>query len=215
MLFGRLLPREGDFFALFNKHADNIVQAALSFSQLVNNYDDLEARKTHTNEVDDAEHAADRTAIEIIHLLHKTFITPIERDQIHALANNMDDVADALQEAAQAMTLYDVNTLTPEIVALTDLGVKCCQWMKTAVEQLDKLSKKEVIVQTIKACKEISRLESEADKVGRDAISSLFRKEPDVRELIKLNSLYELLEEITDNCEDVADIIEGIILENS
>lgn len=215
MLFGKLLPREGDFFTLFTRHAEEIVQTASAFSQLVTNYDTVDDRERYANAVDDAEHAADRTTVEILHLLHKTFITPLEREQIHSLTNSMDDVADAIQDTTQALSLYDVNSLTPEIISLTSLAIKCCEQLKVAVEQLGQLNKGSATDNVIKACAQINELEAEADKQEQQAISALFRQEPDVRELIKLKAIYEQVEDITDRCEDVANIIEGIVLENS
>ena len=130
MLFSKLLPREGNFFILFNQLADEMVNAATSFSLLVENYDDLSEREAYTKAVVDAEHAADKVTVEILHLLHKTFITPIERDHMHALTNGLDDVADSLQDAAQALSLYDVNALTPEMLELAKISVECCEELR-------------------------------------------------------------------------------------
>ena len=116
MLFAKLLPREGNFFAMFNQYADRIVQAAHAFSSMVANYSDLEKRKAFNREVDNAERTADRITQEVNRVLHKTFITPIDREQIHALINTMDDVADLIQDSAETMALYDVRHMTGEIV---------------------------------------------------------------------------------------------------
>ena len=113
------------------------------------------------------------------------------------------------------MALYDVRYMTDEIKRLTDLSLKCCERLKDAVALLAKLSDPGTAEAALKTCEEIDRLESDADRVMRSAMSKLFREEPDVRELIKLKAIYELLETITDRCEDVANLIEGIILENS
>jgi predicted phosphate transport protein (TIGR00153 family) len=215
MLFGKLLPREGNFFELFNQHADRIVEAAHAFANLVANYSDLEKRESYNREVDNAERAADRITHEVNRMLHKTFITPIDREQIHSLINTMDDVADLIQDSAETMALYDVRHMTDEIVRLTDLSVKCCERLKDAVALIDKLSDAATAEAALKTCEEIDKLESDADRVMRSAMSKLFREEPDVREVIKLKAIYELLETITDKCEDVANLIEGIVLENS
>jgi predicted phosphate transport protein (TIGR00153 family) len=215
MLFGKLLPREGNFFELFNQHADRIVEAARAFSNLVANYNDIEKREHHNREVDNAERAADRITHEVNRMLHKTFITPIDREQIHSLINTMDDVADLIQDSAETMALYDVRHMTEEIVRLTDLSVRCCERLKDAVALIDKLSDAATAEAALKTCEEIDKLESDADRVMRSAMSKLFREEPDVREVIKLKAIYELLETITDKCEDVANVIEGIVLENS
>ena len=215
MLFGKLLPREGNFFEMFNQHADRIVEAGHAFSQLVANYNDLHLREKYNDDVDNAERAADRVTHEVNKTLHQTFITPIDREHIHTLINTMDDVADLLQDCAESMALYDVRHMTDEIHRLTDLSLKCCERVRDAVKLLDRIADQSTAEAALKTCEEIDRLEGDADRVLRAAMSKLFREEPDVREVIKLNAIYELLETVTDKCEDVANIIEGIVLENS
>ena len=214
-MFGKLLPREGNFFELFNQHAGFIVEAAHAFSQLVANYSNLELRAKYNEAVDRAEHAADRVTHEVNRAIHVTFITPIDRDQIHALINTMDDVADLMQDAAETMALYDVRTMTEEISRLTDLSVKCCERVRHAVSLLPRIAEPATMEAALKTCEEIDQLEGDADRVMRMAMSKLFRDDTEARELIKLKAIYELLESITDRCEDVANVIEGIILENS
>jgi len=215
MLFGKLLPREGNFFEMFNQHAERIVEAAQAFSLLVANYGDLHLREKYNQAVDSAEGAADRVTHEVNRLLHKTFITPIDREQIHSLINTMDDVADLFQDSAEAMALYDIRAMTEEITRLTDLCLRSSERLRDAVKLLDKIADPAVAEAALKTCEEIDRLEGDADRVLRSAMSKLFREETDVRELIKLKAIYELLETITDKCEDVANLIEGVILENS
>ena len=215
MLFGKLLPREGNFFDLFNQHAERIVEAARAFSMLVANYGDPILRDKYNQDVDNAERAADRVTQEVNRLIHKTFITPIDREQIHSLINTMDDVADLIQDSAETMALYDVRHMTEEISRLTDLSLRCCERVLDAVRLLGKIADPKTSEAALKTCEEIDRLESDADRVMRTAMSKLFREEPDVREVIKLKAIYELLETITDKCEDVANHIEGIVLENS
>ena len=206
MLFGKLLPKEGNFFELFNQHAERIVEAARAFANLVASYSDTHLREKYNREVDNAEHAADRVTQEVNRLIHTTFITPIDREQIHALINLMDDVADLIQDTAETMALYDVKHMTEEITRLTDLSVR---------KLLARIGDPAVAESALKTCEEIDRLESDADRVMRSAMSKPFRDEPDVREIIKLKAIYQLLETITDKCEDVANQIEGIVLENS
>jgi predicted phosphate transport protein (TIGR00153 family) len=215
MFFGKLLPKEGNFFLMFNQHADRIVEAARAFSMLVENYSDVSSREKYNIEVDNAERAADRVTHDVNKLIHQTFITPIDREQIHSLINTMDDVADLIQDSAETMALYDIHHMTDEIKRLTDLSLRCCERVRDAVKLIDKLSDPATAEAALKTCEEIDRLESDADRVMRAAMSKLFREEPDVREVIKLKAIYELLETITDRCEDVANCIEGIVLENS
>ena len=215
MFFGKLLPREGNFFDMFNQHADRIVEAAHAFSKLVANYNDPVLRQKYNQEVDSAEQAADRVTHEVNKAIHVTFITPIDREQIHALINTMDDIVDLIQDSAETMALYDVHHMTEEIARLADLSLKCCERVRDAVNMLAKVADPETAEAALKTCEEIDQLESDADRVMRSAMSKLFREEPDVREVIKLKAIYVLLETITDKSEDDANVIEGIILENS
>jgi uncharacterized protein len=215
MFFGKLLPREGNFFEMFNQHADRIVEAARAFASLVTHYSDPHMREQYNRDVDNAERAADRVTHDVNKMLHQTFITPIDREQIHKLINTMDDVADLIQDSAETMALYDVKFMTDDIKRLTDISVKCCERLAAAVKMLGTISDKGTAEAALKTCEEIDKLESDADRVMRSAMSKLFREEADVRELIKLKAVYELLETITDKCEDVANLIEGVILENS
>ena len=215
MLFGKLLPREGNFFELFDQHGDYIAQGARAFIAMIQNYADPVLREKYANEVGSAERQADRITAEVNRLLHKTFITPIDREQIHGLINAMDDILDLLQDASETMSLYDVRSMNEDILRLGDLSAKCCERVQHAVSLLPKLSEHATADNAIKTCEEIDRLESDADRVMRSAMSKLFREETDVRELIKLKTIYEQLEAISDRCEDVANLIEGVVLENS
>ena len=215
MLFGKLLPREGNFFELFNQHGDRIVEGARAFILLIQNYADPQLRDKYAEEVGNAERQADRITAEVNRLLHKTFITPIDREQIHSLINAMDDILDLLQDATETMSLYDVRAMTEDVLRLGDLSARCCERVQHAVTLLPKINQPEAAEAAIKTYEEIDKLESNADRVMRSAMSRLFREENDVRELIKLKAIYELLESISDRCEDVANLIEGVVLENS
>lgn len=209
-MFGRLLPKEGRFFDLFNAHAAQVLRAARELKALMENYGE---REKHARIIDEAEHAADRITAEAIRLLHTSFITPLDRDHIHQLVNAMDDICDLIQDTTETLTLYDVRAITPEAAQLADIALKCCERVKDVVELVGaKGHSFEVIMKT---CEEIDRLESDADRVMRSAVSRLFRDEQDVREIIKMKAIYELLEAITDRCLDVANLAEGISLEHS
>ena len=215
MLFGKLLPREGNFFEMFNQHADNIVEAARAFhagGELQRRH----LREQYNRDVDNAERAADRVTHDVNRMLHKTFITPIDREQIHELINTMDDVADLLQDSAETMSLYDVRAHDRRDHAPDGSErqvLRAGEGSGVAARQAGRRG--DGRGRALKTCEEIDKLESDADRVMRSAMSKLFREEPDVREVIKLKAIYELLETITDKCEDVANVIEGIVLENS
>jgi len=208
-MLNKLMPREGRFFDLFNAHAAQIVEGSKALGQLMAN---TAAPDAHARRIDEAERSADKITHETIALLHKTFITPLDRDQIHLLITNMDDILDLIQDVAESMVLYDVRRATPEAQQLTQICQMTCDRVRAAVGLLANLRDAEAILKT---CEEIDRLESDADRVMRSAMSRLFREESDVKQLIKLRSIYELLELITDRCEDVANIVEGIVLEHS
>jgi uncharacterized protein len=208
-MFSKLMPREGRFFELFNAHAAQIVEGSHALSQLFANF---ETSSVYAERIDVAERNADKITHETIALLHKTFITPIDRDQIHQLITNMDDVLDLIQDVAESIVLYDIQRVSAEAQQLAHICQMTCDRLKAAVSLLANLRQPEAILKT---CEEIDRLESDADRVMRSAMSRLFREEPDLKQLIKLRTIYELLELITDRCEDVSNIIEGIVLEHS
>jgi predicted phosphate transport protein (TIGR00153 family) len=208
-MFGRLMPTEGKFFDLFNQHAALCVKGAQEMVGLMTNFDDLENR---THAVESVEKQADKITYACVDLLHKTFITPIDRDDIHKLITRMDDILDMMEDAAQTISLYDLKTVTPEAKRLAELCLACCEKVQAAVNMLHNMDN---AAKMIALCEEIDRLESDADHVMRAAMSKLFRDEPDVRNLIKMKAIYEILETVTDRCEDVANIIEGIIVENA
>jgi len=203
------MPTEGKFFELFNEHAELGVKCAKEMVALMTNFDDLELR---VHAIENLEKQADKITHNCIELLHKTFITPLDRDDIHKLITRMDDILDLLEDAAQTISLYDLKAITPEAKRLAELCLACAEKVKSAVALLPNMDNSR---QILTICQEIDRLESDADHVMRAAMSKLFRDEPDVRNLIKLKAVYELLETVTDRCEDVANIIEGIIVENA
>jgi uncharacterized protein len=215
MLFGKLLQRDGNFFELFNEHSSKIVEGARAFTAMVENYGDEALREKHAREVGNAESRADSVTAEVNRMLHRTFITPIAREQIHGLINAMDDILDLLLDASETLWMYDVKSVPDEAKRLADLSARCCERVHHAVSLLSRLSERDAADAAIKTCEEIDQLESDADRVMRTAISRLFREEEDVRELIKLKAVYEQLETITDRCEDVANLIEGIVLEST
>lgn len=208
-MLARLMPREGKFFDLFNAHAERIVEGSRELAAMITTFSDLEA---HAQRIDAAERAADKVTHETITLLHKTFITPFDRDQIHQLINSMDDILDLIQDVAESVALYDLRRITPETRQLSEICQMSCERVKMAVGLLTDVKRSDAI---LKCCAEIDRLESDADRVMRSALSKLFREEDDLKQVMKMRVIYDLLETITDRCEDVANVVEGIVLENS
>jgi uncharacterized protein len=208
-MLGRLMPREGRFFELFNAHAERIVEGGQELAAMLGSFDQLDV---HAQRIDAAERAADKITHETITLLHRTFITPFDRDQIHQLITRMDDILDLIQDVAESVLLYDLRRITPEAKQLGEICLMSCGRVKTAVGLLTNVKRAEAI---LKSCQEIDQLESDADRVMRAGVSKLFREENDAKQVIKMRMIYDLLETVTDRCEDVANIIEGIVLENS
>lgn len=207
-----LVPREGKFFEYFNQHASRAAEASNELTLLLSEYAVTASRATRIDRINDLEHEADRITHDTTALLHTIFVTPLDRDDIHRLISRMDDVIDLMQDAAESLLLYDVQTVTSHAVELAQLLQNGCERMQAAVALLNNMKNAPEI---LKLCQEIDTMESRADRVMRNAISTLFRDEADIRQVIKLKAIYELLETATDRCQDVADVIESVILQNA
>jgi predicted phosphate transport protein (TIGR00153 family) len=203
------MPHEGRFFDYFSDHAALIVEGAIELRAMLDNIDELEVRAHNIKTI---ESKADAVTHDTIQLLHQTFITPLDREEIHQLITRMDDILDLMEDVSHCVFLYDLRAVTDEAKRLADICVACAEKVKSAVSMLSNMKNSEAIT---KVCGEIDRLETDADQVLRSGLAKLFHNEPDTRELIKMKEIYELLETVTDRCEDVANIIEGIVLENA
>jgi predicted phosphate transport protein (TIGR00153 family) len=162
--------------------------------------------------IETIEKNADKIARQSMLLLHKTFITPLDRNEIHLLITRMDDILDLIEDVAHSVFLYDIRSVPAEARRLADICLAGAEKVEAAVSLL---SNTEHAAKIMALCEEIDRLEAEADHAMRAAMATLFREEPDVLRVIKLKELYELLESVTDRCEDVANVIEGIVLERA
>jgi hypothetical protein len=203
------MPFEGRFFEMFNEHGTLIEQGSRELAGLITTFDNLEQRVLN---IETIEKKGDRITRNTMELLHKTFIPPLERDDIHQLITCMDDILDLLEDAAQSISIYNVREMTPEAGQLVQVCVACAEKVKQAVAMLSNMDNAQSIMAV---CADIDRLESEADHVYRAAMAKLFRDEPDVRQVIRLRTVYELLEAMTDRCEDAANIMEGMVLESA
>jgi predicted phosphate transport protein (TIGR00153 family) len=208
-MFGRLMPHEGKFFDHFKELAELIVQGSRELQALMATFSDVERRRFN---IETIEKKGDKVTHATVELLHRTFITPLDRDDIHQLITNMDDILDLIEDSAQSISMYDLRSVTHDAARLAEICVACAEKVHAAVVLMPNMQNAS---QILEVCAEIDKLESEADHLMRTAMAKLFRDEPDVRQLIKLRTVYELLEEMTDRCEDVANIIEGIVLENA
>jgi len=208
-MFGKLLPRETSFFDFFEKHAALTVEGAKEFQALVTTEVNITAKAKRIKEI---EHETDVITHHCVEALHKTFITPIERGDIHSLITKMDDIMDYVEAASERIALYEIKSMTPEVKELADVLVRASVEVQTALSGLRDMKNATAVMQK---CIDINRLENEADGILRLAVARLFKEEKDPITVIKWKEIYELLETATDRCEDVANIIEGVILEHA
>jgi predicted phosphate transport protein (TIGR00153 family) len=203
------LPRNERFYVLLHDGAQNLVDAADSLDDLVNHYENVEMKTGHITEL---EHNGDTITHNIVNLLHKTFVTPIEREDIALLAERMDDVLDYIEGASTAMRIYKVAEPTPRSRELVDV----VRLMAVKLEQaLSHLHAQRHLRDILPFCVEINRLENVADDLFRKAIAELFEDEASAAEIIKWREIYDQLEQATDRAEDVANVLEGIVLRHA
>jgi predicted phosphate transport protein (TIGR00153 family) len=200
----RLLPREEKFFDLFEQQATHIVSASRVFEEMTLEYADAKAKAAR---IKDLEHAGDTLTHEIVRRLNTTFITPIDREDIYSLACRLDDVLDLIDAVADRLLVYKIDSPTEGAIAMAKIIVKTAEETDRAVRCLRRLSPS-----YHKHAVEVNRLENEADRMLRDQLVTLFEGTQDAIEVIKWKELYETMESVTDRCEDVVNVIEGIIL---
>lgn len=210
-MFGRFMPREDRFFTLFTAHADQVVLAARQLSALMEATDPEEARSLIAS-IDEIKKLSAKTERDTTSLLHTSFITPFDRDAILALVGHMDDIVDAVQEVSEGISLYNIRRLTPDCSQLAKLTHSCAQRVHEAVCLLDNMS---LSADILRSCRQIEQLEDECDRVMRNALARTFRDERDALLVIKLKAIYEALERITDRCENVAKVLERLVLESA
>lgn len=205
----RLLPRDESFFDEFEKQGRKTVEGCKAFLTLVESATDIEAQ---AKKISDIEHECDRITHTVVAKLHTTFITPLDRNDIHRLISKMDDIMDFVEAAAERMALYGIREMTKEVGDLARVLLSSSERVCEAVSGFRDLKHPQKILDK---CIEINRLENEADALLRGSLARLFREEKDPITILKWKEIYELLETATDRCEDVANIIEGVVLENS
>ena len=199
-----LIPKEVRFFDYFEAQSQNIIRATGLLHELVHAFSDARAKASAIKEV---EHACDQITHEIVRRLNTTFITPIDREDIHDLATRLDDVLDYIEAAAERLIVYRIKEPTSACramvevimaqVASMDRCIRCLRTMDPGFHE---------------HAVEVNRLENRADSLLRESLAAMFDEEPDPIEVIKWKEIYETLEAVTDRCEDVANVIEGIIL---
>jgi len=205
----KFLPKEENFLHQFNRTAEIILEAAVALDSLAADFSNVEVK---VSKIKHLEHEGDQVTHETFALLSKTWITPIDREDIHDLTKALDDVLDLIDAAAARFVLFKIPGPTPELKAMTELIVQSARAIQRAMPLLQDLKNSTAI---IAACVEINRLENEADSLNRMAIGRLFENAKDPFLLMKWKEIYEVLEAATDACEDVANVLEQIVLKSS
>jgi hypothetical protein len=203
----RLLPREEKFYHLFLKQVEIISEA----SRLL--LDGVRAGNARLSgaatEINLLEHKGDEVIHEIFTRLNQTFITPIDPEDIHNISSALDNVLDGIEETAHRLVSYRIDPVPPNMATLCDVVSACSRSLKSAFTALEQNGP------IMEHCIEINRLENEADRIGRSAVVDLFNKEKDPITLIKLKEVYEFFENTIDSCEDVADVLQNVVVKNS
>ena len=205
----RLLPKQENFFQLFKKAAGKIVLAASEFTQLLSH---LEEQQHHVDQIAKHEEEADHIAHVNFELLHKTFITPFDRNDIHALTSILDDILDLINRIAQRFPYYQLTVMPKEAIQLSQLSEEATQHLKEAVDRLNSLKYTDDIFQH---CRAIDQVEKRAHQVVLAGEKKLFDEVSDFKLFFKLKEIYHHTKQVINRCQDVANLIKGIMLEYS
>ena len=203
------VPKEMKFFDLFEASAQNIVKASQALKDMIETWQFIDSRAA---EITELEHSGDTITHQIISLLHRTFVTPFDREDIAQLAHTMDDILDFIHAAADAMFIYKIKEPTERAKELAGIILQGADEVEKAVSGLRKRSQLKMVLER---CVEINRLENMADRVYRAAIGELFDNTEDITLIMKWREIYEKMESATDRCEDVADVLEGVALKHA
>ena len=204
-----LFPKDTNFYDLFERGAAKVNEGVQLLDDLVKNFTNVPLK---AKRIKDVEHEADLITHETVAKLNKTFVTPLDREDIHNLISSLDNILDHVEAAADKFSLYRISDVKSDAILLTDILSRTVQEVRNTVEQLRHLKGAESVLQH---CIEINRLENEGDFVYRSAIAKLFEKGDDPLEVLKWKEVYESIENAIDSCEDVANVIEGVALKNS
>lgn len=205
----RLLPRQNSFFQLFEQAADKLLLASTEFSNMLQNLDN---QQHYVDLIAKHEEEADQIAYTNFELLHKTFITPFDRNDIHELTSTLDDIIDLINRIAQRFPFYNLQTVPEEMIKLSQLSADATNCLKQSIYYLHSMDHAPDI---FKLCDEIDRIESKAHKFVLAGEKKLFQEEQDFKQFFKLKEVYAHTKMVINRCQDVANIIKGIILEYS
>lgn len=200
-----LTPKEVDFFKMLRESSANVLEGARALKELMENYTEVEAKVKRIQEI---EHEGDQITHRIFDKLNKTFITPIDSEDIYSLTSELDDVLDAIEGIASRFLNFKITEPTPEAKDLVDIIYRAAEEINKALGNLRDLD------HTLPFCVEINRLENEADDIVESLIGRMFEEEKDIRKLLKWKEIYSRMEVAADRCEDVANVIEAIVVKN-
>lgn len=198
--------KENEFYLLLEEFAGKIVKAGEAFYDLVSNYDDIENK---VSDIKTLETECDMQAHKILTALNASFITPFDREDIYSITKEMDDIVDSIEEVANRFIVFDVQILRPESFTMTTYIIQAIRELEVMFKHLSEAQKNDIVRDQII---EVNRIENDGDILYRNALKKLFREEKDPIELIKWKHLYEQLETSLDSCENVANIVEGVIM---
>ena len=202
-------PKEDTFFNIFISTGKITYKAS---TQLRSFMDDLANAEENLKNIKETEHEGDRNQHLMRQELNKTFLTPFDREDIYLMANGMDDIIDLIESSSSRFVMLNVSNITEEAKQLADMIVKCCRELSIIMNELSNIKK---YTDMEKHIIEINRLEEEGDKISRSAIKELFRSGEEVLEVIKWREIYQYLEDTLDACEDLANVIEGVVMKNA
>ena len=202
----RLFPSDENFFVLFSRQGALVREGCEMLHDMLSRFDDLEGR---AKRLKDVEHQGDLVTHEIFERLNRTFITPLEREDIHELASGLDDVLDSVEAIGSRLVMFKIKHNTPQAVQLGQILLQCGMQIEQAVQRLKDF--KNLMTFTI----ELNRLENEADAISREVVADLFSGHHDVMDVLRWKEIYGRLENAADQCEDVANVIETIVIKNS
>ena len=204
-----LFPKDTNFYDLFERGAGKVYEGVELLAELVKDFTNVPLK---AKRIKDVEHEADLITHETIEKLNKTFVTPLDREDIHGLITSLDNILDHVEAAADKFSLYRIPEVQPDAVLLTDILIHSVKEVQHTIGKLRNLKDADLI---LKHCIEINRLENEGDFVYRTAIAKLFEQGGDPLNVIKWKEVYDSIEDAIDSCEDVANVIEGVTLKNS
>ena len=205
----RFRKRKDEFFGMFDKAAQNVHEAAKAMLDLLENYEDVPSK---VRRMKNLEHAGDEFTHRILERLAKMFVTPLDREDIQRVATRLDDILDEMDTAANRLVLFKIDKIPDEARAFGHVLVKATGLLVEAFGQLHNLKESEAI---LSLCVEVHTQENEGDRLVHLAMANLFEREQDPKEIIKWKDIYEILEKSIDRCEDVADVLQTIVVKNA